>query len=122
MYGKYYRKVLIVSPHFPPINAPDHQRIRMSLTFFRGYGWEPYVLTVRSECVEGIQDILLEKAIPSGLKITRTDALSVQQTRKIGLGSLGLRCLPYMRAAGSRIIAKEKIDLVYFSTTMFSVM
>ena len=27
------RRVLIVSPHFPPINAPDHQRVRMSLPY-----------------------------------------------------------------------------------------
>src|SRR4051812_41304416 len=117
-----FRKVLIVSPHFPPINAPDHQRVRMSLPYFREYGWEPYVLTVRPDCVEGTHDILLEQVMPADLRITRTGALPVKQTRKIGLGSLGLRCLPYMLAAGSRIIAREKIDLVFFSTTMFPVM
>src|SRR5437868_6898878 len=120
--GKRLRKVLIVSPHFPPINAPDHQRVRMSLPYFRQYGWEPYILTVRPDCVEGVHDTLLEKVMPPDMKITRTGALPVKQTRRIGLGSLGLRCLPYMLAAGGKIIAREEIDLVYFSTTMFTVM
>ncbi|HKP12577.1 MAG TPA: glycosyltransferase, partial [Blastocatellia bacterium] len=116
------RKVLIVSPHFPPINAPDHQRVRMSLPYFRRYGWEPYVLAVRPDCVEGVHDTLLEKMVPDDVPVTRTGALPVNQTRAVGLGSLSLRCLPHMLAAGSGIIAREKIDLVYFSTTMFPVM
>ena len=35
------RRVLLVSPHFPPTNAPDHQRVRMSLPFYREHGWAP---------------------------------------------------------------------------------
>jgi len=33
------RRVLLVSPHFPPINAPDHQRVRMSLPYYAKLGW-----------------------------------------------------------------------------------
>ncbi len=33
------KRVLIISPHFPPINAPDCQRVRMSLPYYRRYGW-----------------------------------------------------------------------------------
>jgi len=40
------KRVLIVSPNFPPINAPDMQRVRMSLPFYRDNGWEPVVLAV----------------------------------------------------------------------------
>jgi len=40
------KKFLIVSPHFPPINAPDMQRVRMSLPYYRRCGWDPEVLTV----------------------------------------------------------------------------
>ena len=34
------RKVLIVSPHFPPVNAPDMQRTRLALPYLRACGWE----------------------------------------------------------------------------------
>ena len=39
-------RVLIVSPHFPPVNAPDHQRVRMSLPYLGEFGWEGHVLAV----------------------------------------------------------------------------
>ena len=45
-------RVLIVSPHFPPVNAPDHQRVRMSLPYLGEFGWEGHVLTVAPEFVE----------------------------------------------------------------------
>jgi len=115
-------RVLIVSPHFPPINAADHQRVRMSLPYFEEFGWEPHVLTVHPNYVEGVQDPRLEQTVPDNIAIICTGALSVNYTRRIGLGSLGLRCLPYLLRAGNQILVKQKFDLVYFSTTMFPVM
>ena len=40
------RRVLFVSPHFPPINAPDAQRIRTMLPYLESLGWEAEVLAV----------------------------------------------------------------------------
>lgn len=116
------RKVLIVSPHFPPINAPDHQRVRMSLPYMEQFGWEPHILTVSPDCVEGVQEPNLVKTVPPHIPITHTGALPVQQTRRIGMGSLGLRCYPYILQAGDRLLREHKFDLVYFSTTIFITM
>lgn len=115
-------RVLIVSPHFPPINAPDHQRVRMSLPYFEEFGWEPHVLTVQPECVEGVRDRLLEQTVPDRIPVMRTGALSVKLTRRLGLGNLSLRCFPYLLKVGNLYLAKQKFDLVYFSTTAFAVM
>ncbi len=115
-------RVLIVSPHFPPINAPDHQRVRMSLPYFEEFGWEPHILTVRPDCVEGVRDPLLEKTVPSHIPVSRTGALQVKHTKRIGMSSLSLRCFPYLLTAGDRILAKEKFDLAYLSTTVFTAM
>ena len=116
------RKVLIVSPHFPPINAPDHQRVRMALPHFAEFGWEPTVLAVRPECVEGVLDPRLEQSLPGDARVVRTGAWPSGFTRKFGLGSLALRALPYLFAQGNRLLAFRKFDLVFFSTTMFPVM
>lgn len=116
------RRVLIISPHFPPINAPDHQRVRMSLPYFRELGWEATVLTVQPAVVEGFQDPLLEQTLPDDIKVIQVSALNLKFTRRLGLGSLAIRSLPYMYRAGSKLLAKERYDLVYFSTTMFMVM
>ncbi|MBD2345486.1 glycosyltransferase [Anabaena subtropica] len=115
-------KVLIISPHFPPINAADHQRVRMSLPYMEEFGWEPHILTVLPNYIEGVQDPTLVKTIPPHIPITHTKALSVQQTRRIGMSNLGLRCLPYLLKAGDRLLRQEKFDLIYFSTTVFLTM
>lgn len=115
------KRVLIVSPHFPPINAPDHQRVRMSLPYFEEFGWEPHILTVRPDCVEGVQDPLLEQTVPSNIPVIRTGALPVAHTRRFGLGSLSMRCFPHLLRAGNSYLSKQKFDLVYFSTTAFTV-
>ena len=116
------RSVLIVSPHFPPINAPDHQRVRMSLPYFEEFGWQPTVLAVQPGQVEGTDDPLLERTLPAGTEIIRTGALSVRWTRRVGLGSLALRSLPFLWRTGSQLLASKRFDAVYFSTTMFAVM
>lgn len=115
-------RVLIVSPHFPPINAADHQRVRMSLPYFKEFGWEPHVLTVRPDFVEGVQDPVLGKTISSDTEITYTGALPIKLTRYFGVSSLGLRCFPYVLKAGDQLLRQSKFDLVYFSTTVFITM
>lgn len=116
------RKVLIISPHFPPINAADHQRVRMGLPYFEKFGWEPLILTVNPDCVEGTLDPLLTQTVPENLAVTQIKALPVEKTRKLGLGNIGWRCLPYLFGQGHQILAQEKIDLIYFSTTVFLTM
>jgi glycosyl transferase family 4 len=116
------KSVLIVSPHFPPINAPDHQRVRMCLPYLGEFAWNATILTVQADCVEGTRDPLLERTVPKDTEIVRTGALPTRLTRKIGLGSLALRALPYLWGAGNKLLKRECFDLVYFSTTMFPVM
>ena len=41
-------KVLIISPHFPPTNAPDMQRVRMILPYLSESGMTAEVLAVNS--------------------------------------------------------------------------
>lgn len=116
------KSVLIVSPHFPPINAPDHQRVRMALPYLREFGWEPVVLAVAPEYAESVRDDSLLATLPEDVEIHRVRALRSAMTRPIGLGSLALRSLAYLRAKGNEILAKRKFDLVCFSTTLFPVM
>lgn len=115
------KTVLVVSPHFPPVNAADMHRVRISLGHFRSFGWSPVVLAVAPEYVEALNEPLLMKTVPDDVPVCRVSALPVRVTRKFGLGSLGLRAFPFLYTAGSRLIRKYRVDLVYFSTTMFPV-
>src|SRR6266404_9921007 len=91
------RQVLIVSPHFPPANAADHQRVRMSLPYLRESGWEATILAVKPAVIEGaVIDPLLEKTVPPDIEVIRVSAVPASLSRKVGLGSLALRALPYL--------------------------
>jgi hypothetical protein len=114
------RKVLIVSPHFAPINAPDMQRVRLALPYLRARGWEPVVLALAPEMIEGgVVEPLLESTYPPDIRVLRVRGIPPAATRWAGIGSLWLRCGGAFRAAGTRLLAKEKFDLVFFSTTQF---
>lgn len=113
------KKVLIVSPHFPPTSAADMHRVRQSLPHFAEFGWRPSVLAVDPEFVEGREEPLLLHTVSPGTEVTRVRALPSKLTRKIGLGDLALRSLPFLYRAGARIIGSGNVSLVYFSTTAF---
>ena len=114
------RKVLIVSPHFPPVNAPDMQRIRLALPYLRALGWEPVVLAVAPDLVEGgVLEPLREQTYPADIRVIRVRGIPQRATRLVGVGSLWLRCGRALRAAGDRLLRGERFDLVFFSTTQF---
>ena len=116
------KTVLIVSPHFPPVNAADVHRIRVAMPYLREFGWDAVVLAVQPDFVEGVREPLLEKSLPPDVSVVRTKALSIPWTRRLGIGNLGIRAFPFLYQAGREIIRKRNVDLVYFSTTVFTAM
>jgi hypothetical protein len=114
------KRVLIVSPHFPPVDLPDMHRVRMSLPYFRDFGWDATVLSVAPRFVEGSQEPRFAAHLPTGAAVTHTAAMPARWTRKAGLGNLGLRAFPFLYAAGHKLFARHAFDLVYFSTTVFT--
>lgn len=112
-------RLLIVSAHFPPVNAPDMQRVRMSLPHFVDAGWEVVVLTVDDrEPMAPLEPALLA-TLPKPVHIVRAPVFSRRWTRFVGINNLGLRSLPFLYEAGTRLLADQKFDLIYFSTTQF---
>ena len=113
------RRVLIVSPHFPPLNAPDHQRVRMSLPHYAACGWEPVVLCVARDRQVGVMEEDLSATVPAGLRVVEVPAWPVRWTRLLGVRNTGLRCWLPMLIAGLKLLRDERFDLVFFSTTQF---
>lgn len=116
------RRVLIVSPRFPPANAPDMHRVRQILPYLREHGWDPTVLAVRPEDCEVPLDPWLAETVPDDVPVVWADAIDVAKTRRLGLSSLDIRALPGLRREGNRLLADEPFDLVFFSTTAFLTM
>jgi len=115
------QRVLIISPYFAPSNAADMQRVRMSLPYFKQFGWVADVVVVDDKYSEMIKDELLLQSIPSEVNIYKVDALSKKLTAKVGLGNLALRSMWYYLKTVNRLLKATKYDLIYFSTTQFPV-
>ena len=116
------KKVLIISPRFPPINAPDMHRVRHSLPYFDEMGWQAETWIVDPAYVDRDRDPLLIDTVPDDANVRTVPALDTAWTRKLGLGSLALRSLPFYFWHVSRRLAEGDVDLVYFSTTAFPVL
>ena len=114
------KRLLIVSPRFPPVNSPDHQRVRTSLPYFASCGWYPDVLAVTPETTGGVLDPLLLEGLPADINIYKVAAWIEERTRRLKFGHLDLRCLVPILREGTKLFSKNRYDLVYFSTTVFS--
>src|SRR5688572_11363879 len=97
-------------------------RARMSLRYLEENGWKGVVLAVRPSDVEGVVEPALLRSIPADTMVERVPALPIRWTRRLGVGSLALRAMPYLYKAGAKIIADHRPDLVYFTTTQFATM
>lgn len=94
----------------------------MALPYFKEQGWEPVVLAVEPDCSENARDDTLLETIPDDVPVHRVRALPVKLSRRVGVGSLALRSLPYLRRKGNDLLSKERFDLVFFSSSLFPVM
>ena len=115
------KRVLIVSPHFPPVNAPDCQRVRMSLPYYRRHGWDPIVLTVHPHHRADWRDESQLAGLPKDVPIHYCRALPLWFTRWFGIQNIGLRCAPFLSHRGLELLRRERFDLVFFSTTQYLV-
>ena len=115
------QRVLIVSPHFPPVSAADMQRVRMLLPWLERNGWQAEVLAVSPDQVAAPMDPWLLAGVPLRVRVHRVDALSLGFARIPGLRTLGLRALAALRRGGDKLLGEGTFDLVYFSTTVFEV-
>lgn len=113
------KKVLIISPFFPPINAADMQRVRTSLPYFKDFDWEVEVVVVDAKYIDMIEDPILSLSVPDDITIHTVSALPIKITKKIGLGSVALRSLWQYKNKVNQLLRSKKYDLIYFSTTQF---
>ena len=115
------KRVLIISPYFPPSNAADMQRIRMSLPYFGNYGLEAEVVTVDPKFSDMVKDDLLLESVPPNILVHLIPALPKKYTAKFGLGSIALRSMWFYLRKVNALLKQNKYHLIYFSTTQFPV-
>jgi glycosyltransferase involved in cell wall biosynthesis len=109
------RRVLMISPHFPPDSSAGTHRVRLLAPHLETYGWRPTVLTVDPRDYESRLDAGLATLVPSGLEVIRTRAVSPGVARRVGLGDLGLRALPGLARAAWRLCRGQRFDAVFIT-------
>ena len=109
------RRVLIVSPHFPPDTSAGAHRVRLLAPHLPSYGWEPTVVAVDPRDYEGRLDPELASLVPPSLRVIRARAWSSRWTRRVGIGDLGIRGLRGLYRTCSALLARERFDALYIT-------
>ena len=113
------KKILIISPHFPPSNLAGVHRSRLFAQHLPAFGWEPVILTVHEKYYEEELDWNLVKLIPGSLRIEKVNALPVKRMRIIG--DIGLRSFFQLYKKAKELIKRENIDFLYIPVPSFYV-
>jgi len=106
------KRVVIVSPYFPPSTLAGVHRARHLATHLPAAGWQPIVLCVHERFHEETIDPELATLLPADLEVVKTKALPAQLTRLAGIGDLSLRARNHLKASLRRILDTGKVDAV----------
>src|SRR4051812_44210220 len=109
------RRVLMISPHFPPDSSAASHRVRLLAPHLADAGWTPTVVTVDGSAYEGRLDRDLESLVPSTLRVERAHAWPAGATRRIGLGDLGLRAFTGLYRVCRALLARERFDALFIT-------
>jgi glycosyltransferase involved in cell wall biosynthesis len=109
------RRLLMISPHFPPDSSAGTHRVRLLAPHLAAYGWIPTVLTVAEQDYEGRIDPELAALVPSSLEVVRTRAMPAYVTRRFGIGDLGLRAFTGLRRAAWSLQRAHPFDALFIT-------
>jgi hypothetical protein len=113
------KKILIITPHYPPSNLAAVHRSRLFAQHLPAFGWEPVLLTVHEDFYEEELDRNLQKLLPAGQRIEKVRAYPVTRPRLIG--DIGLRAFFQLRKRALELVQQEQIDFVYIPIPSFYV-
>ena len=113
------RRILIVSPHYPPSNLAAVHRSRLFAQHLPSFGWEPIILTVDERDFEESLDWNLHTLLPEDQRIEKVRAYPVTKPRLIG--DIGLRAFFQLRKRALDLVKAESIDFVYLPIPSFYV-
>src|SRR5262245_45394770 len=109
------RRVLMVSPHFPPDSSAAAHRVRLLAPHLPAAGWRPTVVTVDPAGYEGRLDRDLEALVPPTIEVARAQTWDARWTRRFGIGDLGLRAFTGLARACRKLLARERFDLLFIT-------
>ncbi|MGB8193509.1 MAG: hypothetical protein WCF67_16380 [Chitinophagaceae bacterium] len=112
------KKVLIVSPHFPPSNLAAVHRSRLFAMHLPSFGWEPVILMVDEKYYEEDLDYNLLKLVPGDLRVEKVKAFNVSKKLRM-IGDIGLRGFYQLYRRMLKMCREEKFDFLYIPIPSF---
>ncbi len=109
------RRVLCVSPHFPPDSTAATHRLRLLAPHLASHGWEPTILTVDPRDYDGRLDPALARSVPPGVRVVRARAWPAALSRRFGFGDLGMRAFRGLWRSASELLSAERFDAVFIT-------
>ncbi len=108
-----FRRVWIVSAHFPPSNLASVHRARLLANHLADYGWNPTVLAVHPRFYEEDLDPDLEKLVHRSVRVISVGAFPQHFARPLGFGDIGIRGLIPLYQRLSKAIREKEVDLIH---------
>lgn len=113
------KKILIISPHYPPSNLAAVHRTRLFSLHLPSLGWEPIILVVAEKYYEEALDWNLAALLPNNQRIEKVRSFPVTKPRLVG--DIGLRAFFKLRKKALELVKSENIDFVYIPIPSFYV-
>ena len=114
------RRVLMISPHFPPDATAAAHRVRLlaldpRAPHLRAFGWKPTVLTVDERDYEGGLDRELRDLVAPDLDVIRCRAWPAKWTRLVRVGDVGLRAMRGLWTTACALMTHERFDALFIT-------
>jgi hypothetical protein len=113
------RRVLIVSPYFPPSTLAGVHRARHLAKHLPAAGWTPTVLCVHEDHHEQRLDPALARLLPQDLDLVKVGAWPARATRRFGVGEIGIRAYPHLAEGVRQLIETRDPDAVLITGSPF---
>lgn len=107
------KRVLIVSPYFPPSTLAGVHRARILSKHLPAGGWEPIVFCVDHRYHEQRLDNDLAALVPGETRVIKVPAWPTKLSRAVGIGDLGIRGFAGLRRAVHSFLDREGADLLF---------
>ena len=108
------KKIFIIAPHFPPSAMPPSQRVRLIVQHATSLGYFPTVFTVDPKYREETEDPWMVGLVGDEFARVTVNCFEQNKTRKIKIGDLGLRMLPFLFFKLRKYAKKEKPDFILY--------
>ena len=109
------KRVLIVSPYFPPSTLAGVHRARILAKHLPACGWEPVVFCVHERYHEQYLDHDLAALVPSDTRVIKVGAWPTRLSRTLGIGDLGIRGYGSLRRAVRALLDREGANLLFIT-------